>query len=39
LSALSCRYFSNFCQDLAVGKMSAISCRFAASYFDDFIFE
>jgi hypothetical protein len=29
MSALTCRYFSDFCQDLAVGKVSAMCCRFA----------
>jgi hypothetical protein len=33
MSALTCRYFSDFCQDLAVGKVSAMCCRFAVSQF------
>jgi hypothetical protein len=28
MSGLTWRYFSNFCQDLAVGKMSGMCCRF-----------
>jgi tetratricopeptide (TPR) repeat protein len=32
MSALTCRSFSNFCQDLDVGKVSAMCCRLAVYY-------
>ena len=35
MSGLTWRYFSNFCQDLAVGKVSAMYCRFADIHLDD----